>query len=194
MAVMTAVWTDLPADRPLTVEDLDAVPGDGRKYELDDGLLVVSPAPALDHQLVQQRLSEALGAACPAELLVLPGVGVEISNIQYRVPDLVVVRIDSINISAKTITNPPVAAIEIASPSTAIYDRNRKKDVYAGFGIASYWIVTPSPDKPRLVAFELHRGRYQEVADISGDGVFDAVCPFSVRIVPSALVAGPWAR
>src|SRR5712691_2002533 len=35
--------------------------------------------------------------------------------------------------------------------------RNRKKDVYAGFGIASYWIVAPSQDKPTLTAFELRR-------------------------------------
>jgi Uma2 family endonuclease len=132
MSVMTASRTELPDDRPLTVEDLDLLPDDGRKYELDDGVLVVSPAPVL--------------------------------------------------------------AIEIASPSTAIYDRNRKKDVYAGFGIASYWIVAPSQDKPRLTAFELRRGAYREVADISGNESLKARKPFEVQIVPAALVAGPWSR
>jgi hypothetical protein len=52
--------------------------------------------------------------------------------------------------------------------------------------------VTPSLDKPRLVAHELRRGSYRQVADISGDEAFTATRPFPVEIVPSALVAGPW--
>src|SRR5713101_141857 len=84
MSVMTASRTELPGDRPLTVADLDLLPDDGNRYELDDGVLVMSPAPAVRHQLVLQRLSETLGAACPSEFLVLPGPGVEMSAIQYR--------------------------------------------------------------------------------------------------------------
>jgi Uma2 family endonuclease len=192
MSVMTAAGTGLPTDRPLTVEDLDLLPDDGNKYELDDGVLVVSPAPALNHQFVLARLTVLLDAARPAEFLVLPGPGVEMTKYQYRIPDLVVVRVDSVGFEDKSVTRPPVLAIEIASPSTAIYDRNRKKDVYAGFGIASYWIVTPSLDKPRLVAHELRRGSYRQVADVCGDQVFPATRPFRVEVVPAELVAGPW--
>ena len=40
---------------PFTVEDLDRMPDDGRRYELIDGMLIVSPAPqhgssASDHR------------------------------------------------------------------------------------------------------------------------------------------------
>jgi Uma2 family endonuclease len=192
MSVMTASRTELPDDRPLTVADLGLLPDDGNRYELDDGVLVVSPAPAIIHQLVLQRLVQSLGAACPPDFLVLPGPGLEMSEFQYRIPDLVVVAVDDVGIDDKSVTRPPALAIEIASPSTAIYDRNRKKDIYAAFGIASYWIVTPSLDKPRLVAFELRRGSYLEVAEIRGDDVFGAPRPFAVEIVPSALVAGRW--
>ena len=45
---------------------------------------------------------------------------------------------------------PPELAIEVASPRTRLYDRNRKKDVYVGFGIPAYWIVEPDPDRPEL--------------------------------------------
>src|SRR5262249_55254792 len=150
MSVMTASRTELPDDRPLTVRDLDLLPDDGNKYELDDGVLVVSPAPAINHQLVLARLTVLLQAAGPADFLVLPGPGVEMTKFQFRIPDLVVVRVDSIGIEDKAVTKPPVLAVEIASPSTAIYDGNRKKDVYATFGIAAYWIVKPSLDDPRL--------------------------------------------
>jgi Uma2 family endonuclease len=194
MSVMTASRTELPDDRPLTVEDLGLLPDGANKYELDDGVLVVSPAPAVNHQIALQRLSEVLGPACPSDYLVLPGPGVEMTKYQYRIPDMVVVRVDAVGFEDVTITKPPVLAIEVASPSTAMYDRNRKKDVYAGFGIASYWIVTPSLEKPRLVAYELRRDAYRQIADVSGDQMFAASKPFPVEIVPSALVAGPWQR
>ena len=32
-------------DRPLTVDDLDGMPDDGRTYELDHGTLIVTPSP-----------------------------------------------------------------------------------------------------------------------------------------------------
>src|SRR5712692_2998073 len=192
MSVMTASRTELPDDRPLTVQDLDLLPDDGYKYELDDGVLVVVPPPALNHQLVLHRLSVLLEQARPAEFLVLPGPGVEMSKHQYRIPDLVVVRINSVGFEDKSVIRPPVLAVEIASPSTAIYDRNRKKDVYEGFGIESYWIVTPSLHNPTLTAYELRRGSYHQVAELSGDEVFRATRPFAVEIVPAALVAGPW--
>ena len=192
MIVMTAAGTELPTDRPLTVEDLDLLPDDGRKYELDDGVLVVSPAPAFNHQYVLSELTFRLRTACPPDFIVAPGPGVEMSKFQYRIPDLVVIRAGSVGFTDKTLTRPPALAVEVASPSTAIYDRNRKKDVYADFGIASYWIVTPSLEQPRLQAYDLRRGRYQRVADVCGDEAFAAVRPFSVEIVPSALVAGPW--
>ncbi len=39
-----------PVSRPFTVTDLEAMPDDGRRYELIDGELLVSPAPGWSHQ------------------------------------------------------------------------------------------------------------------------------------------------
>jgi len=192
MSVMTASRTELPDYRPLTVADLCLLPDDGNRYELDDGVLSVSPAPAIAHQFVVSRLTMVLEAVRPPDFFVLPGPGIEMSKIQYRIPDLVVVRLGDFGIEDESITKPPVLAVEVASPSTAAYDRNRKKDVYAGFGIASYWIVTPSLDEPRIVAFDLRRGKYREVADVCGDEPFRAERPFPFEVVPSALIDGPW--
>lgn len=192
MVAMTDAMTMLPDDRPLTVDDLYLLPDDGNRYELDDGLLVVSPAPANMHQLVLHRLSVTLAGACPAAFLILPGPGLEMSRTQYRVPDLAVLRADDFDADGKSVTGPPALAIEIASPSTALYDRSRKKDVYAGFGIKAYWIVTPDLDKPSITAFELRMGKYQVIAQVGGGETFRAVKPFACEIVPAALVAGPW--
>ena len=78
--------------------------------------------------------------------------------------------------------------MEVASPRTRLYDRNRKKDAYEQFGVPSYWIVEPDRDKPELIVFELHDGRYQQVARVAGDEAFEAARPFPVTVIPSALV------
>ncbi len=43
------------AGTPFTVADLDATPDDGRRYQLLDGVLVVSPRPVIAHQWVATR-------------------------------------------------------------------------------------------------------------------------------------------
>jgi len=50
-----------------TVDDLERFPDDGNRYELLDGVLLVTPAPRAVHQIVvnriQHRLTEAVGSA-----------------------------------------------------------------------------------------------------------------------------------
>jgi Uma2 family endonuclease len=194
MSVMTAPQFVLPADRPLTVADLDLTPDDGCRYELDDGVLVVSPAPMTIHQRVLHRLEVLLDAACPPEFELLPGPGVVMSEIQYRIPDLVVIRADTVGAADKNLTMPPELVVEIASPSTAHYDRGRKKIVYAAFGIPSYWIVVPDPEHPSLTAYTLTGGTYTETGGAVGGQRFATATPFPLEIVPAALVAARWRR
>ena len=192
MSVMSTpeIWSG--QDRMLTVADMEDMPDDEFRYELDDGVLIVSPAPSSLHQLAVTRLAMILSAACPAELVVLAGVGVNITRFQHRVPDLAVVRADSFETVFQE--SPPVLAVEVASPRTRLYDRNRKKDVYQSFGICSYWIVSPERGRPDLTVFELRAGKYELVAQVSGDDAFEAALPFPVTVVPSALVTtGPLA-
>jgi len=196
MVAMTAAQTsaeaDMPTGQPLTIDDLDLLPDDGNRYELDDGVLLVSPPPTVGHRRVVHRLAVTLDAACPADFEVLPGSGVQISQIQYRIPDIVVIRAGDVGFRDKSVTIPPVLAVEVLSPSTGIYDRNRKKDVYAAFGIASYWIVTPDLNKPAITAFDLRDDEYELVADVGCDDPFAWTRPFDCEIVPAALVAGTW--
>lgn len=194
MVAMTIPDPSADPDRLLTVDDLEELyelrPDDDRRLELDDGILIVSPFAANIHQLVVGRLSVILSRACPEDLAVLPGVGINISRFQHRVPDVAVVAANSLGTMFQE--EPPALVVEVSSPSTRIYDRNRKKDVYEGFGIPSYWIVEPDRERPRLIVFELREGKYEQVADVTGDEQFRAERPFPVTIRPPALVrTGP---
>jgi Uma2 family endonuclease len=78
--------------------------------------------------------------------------------------------------------------VEVASARTRLYDRNRKKEVYEGFGIPVYWIVKPSSSRPELTVFELCSGTYEQTAHVIGGEEYRAAVPFPVTIVPSQLV------
>jgi Uma2 family endonuclease len=186
MDAMTDPYLWSGQDRMLTVEDMENMPDDEFRYELDDGVLIVSPAPSRLHQLAVTRLAVILTGACPADLVVLAGVGVNITRFQHRVPDVAVVRVDPFDTLFQE--TPPELAIEVASPRTRLYDRNRKKDVYQGFGIPAYWIIEPDRDRPELIVFELRQGSYEQTAHVTGDEEYHAARPFPVTIAPSQLV------
>jgi Uma2 family endonuclease len=84
-----------------------------------------------------------------------------------------------------------VLIVEVRSPGTALIDLNRKKTAYEEFGVPSYWIVDPDPDRPEVVVFEFGAdGRYSENGRVHGATPFRALKPFAVDVVPARLVAG----
>jgi Uma2 family endonuclease len=174
--------------KPFTVAELDRMPDDGHRYELLDGVLVVSPRPTPAHQVVAFTLATILDRACPPEWQVVPEPAVMVSRETEFAPDIVVVGRDQL--SGTKITRPPVLAVEVRSPSTALIDLNAKKAANGRFGVPSYWVVIPDPGKPELIAFELRDGRYAEAARVSGGEPFAAARPFAVEVVPARLVAG----
>ncbi|HUK69828.1 MAG TPA: Uma2 family endonuclease [Streptosporangiaceae bacterium] len=187
MAVVSiAEWP--AAGRPFTVDELDRMPDDGRRYELIDGVLTVSPAPIIAHQVAVMELSFLLKQACPERLYVLPGPAMMVNIQTELIPDIVVVLKQ--DLAGRKLTGPPALAVEVQSPSTRLFDLNQKKSVYEKFGVPSYWIVVPDPARPQLMAFELRGSRYVEVAHVTAGEVFAACEPFPVEVVPARLVAG----
>ncbi|RNL82042.1 Uma2 family endonuclease [Halostreptopolyspora alba] len=180
-------------DRPLTVDDLAGTPDDGRRYELVDGRLDVSPAPVSIHTLIDSRLTWHLTNVAPDGYTVLsgPGINLNAERTHHRVPDLAVVPDE--DFESPYLTRPPLLAVEIVSPESVLRDNHTKRREYADFGVESYWIVSPSPDKTGLVELRLENGGYVEVTQAFGETVFATEYPFPVRLVPHWLTAdGPW--
>lgn len=175
-----------------TVDELDLMPDDGRRYELLDGVLIVSPRPRVLHQEVATELTVQLRAVCPAELRIIPEPAVMLSRLTEFDPDIVVIRQEQVR--DVKLAEPPLLVVEVRSPSTALIDLNRKKMAYQEFGVASYWIVDPNPDRPELTVFELGPAGYALAGRVAGDHPFPAKKPFEVEIVPARLVAGLFQR
>ena len=182
----------MPHGRPFTVRDLADFPDDGNRYELIDGLLLVSPSPSYHHQVVVVQLSYLLQTVQPTGFQVLTApFSVQPSPDTEVQPDVLVAMED--DYTPKNLPKGPLLAVEVLSPSTAIIDLNTKKALYERLGSASYWVIDPID--PSLSVFELdENGKYQQVAEVRGDAAFEATQPFPVRVAPSELLEGEAAR
>jgi Uma2 family endonuclease len=159
---------------------------DGRRYELIDGMLHVSPVPGLRHQMVVGTLIVVMDVDCPDTLLALPGpLAVRPSESTEVQPDFLVGRFE--DFTEECLPVAPLLAVEVLSPETELYDLTLKKATYELMGVRSYWVVDPAV--PNLTVFELDAGGcYEQVAEVKGEDAFDAILPYPVRIVPAELL------
>jgi Uma2 family endonuclease len=171
---------------PFSVAELDRMPSDGHRYELVDGVLVVSPRPTTVHQAVAGRLYGVLSAACPEDRLVVPEPAVQLDPVTELAPDLVVVSLD--DVGGAKFTTPPLLVVEVRSPSTALIDLNRKKAAYQKFGVPAYWVVDPEPGRPELTVFQLRDGGY--MLEATSTQPLTVSYPFSVTVSPADLTRG----
>ncbi|WP_017624525.1 Uma2 family endonuclease [Nocardiopsis chromatogenes] len=188
MSVMSiGEWT--PPDRPLTVDDLPDMPDDGRRFELVDGRLDVSPAPVGDHSTVEHRLSWWLQTNAPDDVRVFGTVGINFNaeRTHHRIPDAAVFRWKDYERPYQT--RPPLLAVEVLSPESALRDFNTKWAEYAKFGIEAYWVISPTRDRPGIVEYRLDGENYAEKEMVYGTDVFTTDFPFPVSFVPHWLIA-----
>jgi Uma2 family endonuclease len=161
---------EMPTRVVLTYREYEALPADGRRYELHDGELLVTAAPGLPHQRVVGELFALLRQHVRAgrlgEVFVSP-VDCILSDTTIVQPDLVF--LDTARSSIATprgIEGPPTLAIEVVSHSTARVDRGAKLQLYARHGIPHYWIV--DPEARSIEALVLATGSYQLAARLAG--------------------------
>jgi Uma2 family endonuclease len=135
-------------DRPLTIDDLDAMPDDGNRYELLQGELVVSPAPGGIHQeilgILHVQLFNAVQSGKNGKVLLGP-FDVQLSPNDVVEPDLFFFRLEQASqYSQRRFLGAPAFVIEIVSPSSGNIDRIRKASLYVNSGVEEYWIVEPA--------------------------------------------------
>jgi Uma2 family endonuclease len=128
-----------------TAEMAIALPEDGRRYEVLDGELVVTPAPSWVHQSAVEELHALLREYVRAHHLgwvKLSPSDLVFSPRRLVQPDVFVVpRGDGPVPRAWTDVHTLLLAIEVLSPSTARTDRHRKRRIYQSEGVPEYWIV-----------------------------------------------------
>ncbi len=178
--VTPADWVPGPPQGSWTYEDYAALPDDGLRYEIVNGVLVMAPAPTPEHQDIVGEIYVALRA-----YVKLAGLGrvfmgpldVQLSPENTFQPDLVVVLNAHLDrVAEKKISGAPDLAVEIASPSTAAYDRLTKYEKYAQAGITEYWIVKPTRRTVEVLVLE--NGEYRSL------GIFSEQATLPSQVIP----------
>ena len=147
-----------------TVDDLEGFPDDGNRYELLDGVLLVTPAPGVPHQVVTSRLQFRLMSAVeqpgyahvvgPGAITVPPGTQLQPDILVYpaRFP---------LDIQWQDVTEHWLA-VEVLSRSSRVYDREFKRDAYFALGVSEVWLVDL---RARSVEVSRQRGPGEVVND-----------------------------
>ena len=128
-----------------TVEKAHALPEDGKRYEVLDGELHVTPSPSFPHQWVAGQLFALLWGYLRADRLgwvQMAPADVVYSPRRLLQPDLRVVPWREGGRPARwEVAGGMLLAVEVLSPSTARADRGRKRLIYRDERVPEYWIV-----------------------------------------------------
>ena len=126
-----------------TVNDLENFPDDGNRYELLDGVLLVTPQAAAVHQVVANRIQTELSISLQKPGLahvVGPGAVVRMPRTQLQPDILVYPARFSPTTDWRKITEHWLA-VEVLSRSSRVYDREFKRDAYFALGLQQVWLV-----------------------------------------------------
>jgi Uma2 family endonuclease len=165
------LWLHAPRQlgRKLDYSDYLRTPADGKRYEILDGRMVVTPVPSPLHQRAALRLVVQLDAffrpRSIGETFIAP-IEVILTSGDIVQPDIVVVS-DPKQVSERGIEGAPLLVVEILSASTRAQDQGPKARRYAELGVRHYWIV--DPDAKRLDCRRLEAGTYRPAARADGN-------------------------
>ncbi len=144
-----------------TYEDLRHTPDDGKRYEVLEGDLIVSPSPRVNHQRFVYKLSLLLGSAEAAGTgMALPApMDVVFSAHDVVEPDLLFIVKDRLGIVTEdNVQGAPDFVVAVISEGSRRRDVITKRQIYERHGVRFYWLVDPEEETVRV--FELKDGVY----------------------------------
>ena len=143
----------------MTNEQYMAMPDDGKRYELHDGVLVETPSSTvlhswivslLLHALMNHIYSQKLGYAFGDSLDYILNEG-----IIYR-PDVSFVAASRVPVLPNYLHEAPDIAVEVLSPSNTASEMNYKINTYLQYGSRLVWII--DPEKQSVVVYRKGEG------------------------------------
>ena len=156
-------------------EQWDALPNDGKRYEIIDGVLYMSTAPSPWHQWISRQTQRLLYTQIDDRGLGITfnaPVGLFMPGCDPAQPDLIVLRPDDRDlIMERRIETIPLLLIEILSPSNLQHDLVLKRQAYARAGVPEYWVLRPQ-ERDMLIHSEPDAtlGDFLHVLRIPADG------------------------
>lgn len=155
----------------MSYDEYCLLPDDGKRYQVLEGELFVSPAPRPQHQRVLFHLARLLQEHVEenglGEVFISP-IDVILEPMTIVQPDIVFVGSDQADIVTDlNIQGPPDLCIEVISPTTGLIDRHAKRNIYARLGVREYWII--DTNRQVIAVYALQDHDYGEPSEATGD-------------------------
>jgi Uma2 family endonuclease len=175
----------LPDADGYTVDDLHAIPDDGRRYELIDGSIIVSPSATLSHNRIARWLANELERSAPDGFVVGTDQSTTIDDFNEPRPDVIVTREEHLDRSPFPIHG-SLLVVEVVSPTSGLTDREAKRVLYAKAGVPSYWLLDVDRSESKIFLSELtlaagSGGEYGYVVR-RASGLFRTGAPWALEI------------
>lgn len=154
-------------EQPVTYEMYAAMPDDGERYEIFDGVLeMMAPGPSPMHQFVSSDLEFMLKASCRRDYLIVDApIDVILGQTNVVQPDLLMVHRSRLHIITKRgIEGVPDLVVETLSPGSRKRDRIIKSNLYARHGVPEYWVI--DIDSRTLEQYRLTDGPQYELINL----------------------------
>jgi Uma2 family endonuclease len=182
--VTPADWVPGPKQGHWTYNDYAALPDDGHHYEIVNGVLYMAPSPNRWHQEAAFEIASYLRThvtlARLGRVYIAP-FDVELAPDDIVQPDVIVMlNAHRDRITDSHIIGAPDLVVEVASPSTAGFDRREKQDSYARAGVPEFWVVNAEARTVEVLVLE--NGIYHSL------GVFRGRAILPSRVVPGLAV------
>lgn len=188
-------WPYPPA-RGWTADDLDHIGTEGpygeldllKRIELIDGALVIMSPQTAWHRALINLILRSLEEQAPRDLAATSEMDVKLGPRQRPVPDVLVITAEAAANLARTFYDPAEVSlvIEVVSEESAIRDRERKPQLYAGAGIRYFWRIENSAGSPVAYTFELEpaTGRYVPTGIFHDRIKVDTPFPIDIDVAP----------
>ncbi len=145
-------------------EHLAQMPDDGKRYEILEGELVVSPSPKTKHQRAVLNLAATLRTAEQAgygQVYIAP-LDVVFDPYNVTEPDVLFVGSDQLRIVTEdNVQGAPDLVVEVLSKGTRERDFGAKLRLYARYGVSYYWIVDTDAETVQPYVLEGHGYRQE---------------------------------
>jgi Uma2 family endonuclease len=186
-----------PPGRLLTITEYAQLGEDDQhRWELQEGMLVMSPSPTPRHQTALVRLFNLIVPQLPAGLCGVLDIDIDLELVSAdqpgwsRRPDLIVVSqaaYDRVDLEGGLLRASEVRlVVEIVSPGSRRMDHVIKRGEYADAKIPHYWIVDLDPPVSLVDCHLAGEFGYQDGGGRTGE--FTTTEPFPVRLDLNALV------
>src|SRR5207248_1360201 len=120
---------------------------DGKRREIIDGQLYVTPSPNTKHQTASINLSGMLWTYLkmhPIGRVFAAPFDTVFSDFDVVEPDLLYISRERLSVlTEKHVRGAPDLVVEILSPGTRRTDEKIKRKLYERFDVLEYWIVDP---------------------------------------------------